>query len=190
MTSQQPGPTLSERILTDGAAECMHLLCSAAAAEADAAARSGISIRHLPSGSAKQVDPDDEVAVADLPAAVPFVCPTCGLRFSLRRLLGHHLRWAHSQLPIQRHLLRQGKSLCVLRRTEFHSKPRLLKHVGASSRCLDGLQCSRTGFEKPREIALELVYRAVNRCKSMGARAGGLFQAFMGPIWARKSPKT
>ncbi len=46
------------------------------------------------------------------------------------------------------------------------------------------------GFEKPREIALELVYRAENRCKSSGARAGGLFQAFLGPIWARKGPNT
>jgi hypothetical protein len=52
------------------------------------------------------------------------------------------------------------------------------------------LQCSHTGFEKPREIALELVYRADNRCKSMGARAGGLFQASLGPTWARKAPKT
>ncbi len=52
------------------------------------------------------------------------------------------------------------------------------------------LQCSHTGFEKPREIALELVYRAENRCKSIGARAGGLFQALLGPIWARKGPKT
>ncbi len=33
-------------------------------------------------------------------------------------------------------------------------------------------------------------YRAEHRCKSIGARAGGLFQAFLGPIWARKSPKT
>ena len=52
------------------------------------------------------------------------------------------------------------------------------------------LQCSHTGFEKPHETALELVYRAENRCKSIGARAGGLFQAFLGPMWARKGPKT
>ena len=52
------------------------------------------------------------------------------------------------------------------------------------------LQCSHTGFEKPHEIALELVCRAKKRCKSSGARAGGLFQAFLGPIWARKNPKT
>ncbi len=51
------------------------------------------------------------------------------------------------------------------------------------------LQCSHTGFEKPHETALELVYRAENRCKSIGARAGGLFQAFLGPIWAEKAPK-
>ncbi len=25
---------------------------------------------------------------------------------------------------------------------------------------------------------------------AIGARAGGLFQAFLGPIWARKGPKT
>jgi hypothetical protein len=50
--------------------------------------------------------------------------------------------------------------------------------------CEGYLQCSHTGFEKPHEIALELVYRVENnRCKSIGARAGGLFQAFLGPIW-------
>ncbi len=52
------------------------------------------------------------------------------------------------------------------------------------------LQCSHTGFEKPHETALELVFRVGNRCKSIGARAGGLFQAFLGPIWARKSSKS
>ncbi len=52
------------------------------------------------------------------------------------------------------------------------------------------LQDSHTGFEKPHETALELVYRVENRCKSIGARAGSLFQAFLGPIWARKGPKT
>ncbi len=45
------------------------------------------------------------------------------------------------------------------------------------------LQCSQTGLEKPHEITLELVYRVENRCKSIGARAGGLLQAFLGPIW-------
>ncbi len=51
------------------------------------------------------------------------------------------------------------------------------------------LQCSHTGFEKPHERALELVYRAEKRCKSIGARAGGLFQALLGPIWPAKTPK-
>jgi hypothetical protein len=49
----------------------------------------------------------------------------------------------------------------------------------ASATC----ECSHTGFEKPHEIALELVYRVENRGKSIGARAGGLFQAFLRPIW-------
>jgi hypothetical protein len=52
------------------------------------------------------------------------------------------------------------------------------------------LQCIHTGFEKPHETTLKLVYRAENRCKSIGAQAGGLSQAFLGPIWARKGPKT
>ncbi len=45
------------------------------------------------------------------------------------------------------------------------------------------LQCSHTGFDKPHEIALELVCRVENRCKPIGARPGDLFQAFLGPIW-------
>ncbi len=45
------------------------------------------------------------------------------------------------------------------------------------------LQCSHTGFEKPHKIALELVYRVEYRSRSIGARAGGLFQAFLWPIW-------
>ncbi len=58
------------------------------------------------------------------------------------------------------------------------------------STTLAHLQCSHTGFEKPHETALKLVYRAENRCKSIGARAGGIFQALLGPIWARKGPQT
>ncbi len=64
------------------------------------------------------------------------------------------------------------------------------RRVENERQAMHHLQCSHTGFEKPHETALELVYRAENRCKSIGARAGGLFQALLGPIWARKGPTT
>ncbi len=86
--------------------------------------------------------------------------------------------------------------LLRLRSSKTASPDKRGRHWGGSgsfwgpSQRVNHLQCSHTGFEKPHETALELVYRAENRCKSIGARAGGLFQAFLGPIWARKCTKT
>ncbi len=70
-----------------------------------------IVLPFLVNGPGPQLDPDDDLIVAELPVRFPLACETCGARFEDHRRSGHHVRYAHGVLPPQRMLVHAGETV-------------------------------------------------------------------------------
>ncbi len=73
-------------------------------------------------------DPDELLSIEQIGLKYPVPCSYCDKRFANKWLLGTYLRFTHKVLP-QNRLLAIG-TVCMVCSTEFHSWPRLVRHLG------------------------------------------------------------
>ena len=91
--------------------------------------------RHLLSSLAPGEDPDDLLTIQELGERHEHKCGECGRLFPSARLLGVHRR-AHHGILSEARLYAIG-SRCRICQTEFHSLPRLVRHLQRHRSCLE-----------------------------------------------------
>ena len=115
-----------------------------------------------------QVDPEDELSIAELAVRRPHICRVCSSGFPSARLLGVHLRSRHG-LPSEARLYASG-TICAVCGVQFHSLARLVRHLQRHPSCLPMWKTMRSPLgEAERADAEAELAKAKKVARSSGA---------------------